>query len=409
MPTSSPSSSPLDGTTAGHCTTSLGDVTPGRRAVLAAVSVNLMGVLSLFLTGAMSVQIGREFGVNPTTIGALASLFAVSTTAGSAPLGRQVRRLGVRHSMWAATAASSAALLVCALSPSVVVLALGLVIGGLGNAIGQPAGNALVAAQVSPQRYGLGFGIKQSGIPLATTLGGLAVPLVALTLGWRYAYVIAALAAVAAVLLVPPDRPATEQRSEQQIPAELVGRLWLLASGLVAAVMAATSIGALGAAGGVQAGLSESTAGYLVAAGGLAGLAVRLAAGVSADRRTFDPLRAVSALIVLGAAGWFLMSTGVQTLFVVGLVTANAFGWGWPGLQHLAVARRFPTSTAAASGVAQTGVAAGLLIGPLSLGIIASQTWTGMWLIAGMSALVGAVVVRVAASLIPQPDLQKPV
>jgi hypothetical protein len=101
------------------------------------------------------------------------------------------------------------------------------------------------------------------------------------------------------------------------------------------------------------------------------------------------------------------MSTGVQTLFVVGLVTANAFGWGWPGLQHLAVARRFPTSTAAASGVAQTGVAAGLLIGPLSLGIIASQTWTGMWLIAGMSALVGAVVVRVAASLIPQPDLQK--
>jgi predicted MFS family arabinose efflux permease len=309
--------------------------------------------------------------------------------------------------MWAATAASSAALLVCALSPSVVVLALGLVIGGLGNAIGQPAGNALVAAQVSPQRYGLGFGIKQSGIPLATTLGGLAVPLVALTLGWRYAYVIAALAAVAAVLLVPPDRPATEQRSEQQIPAELVGRLWLLASGLVAAVMAATSIGALGAAGGVQAGLSESTAGYLVAAGGLAGLAVRLAAGVSADRRTFDPLRAVSALIVLGAAGWFLMSTGVQTLFVVGLVTANAFGWGWPGLQHLAVARRFPTSTAAASGVAQTGVAAGLLIGPLSLGIIASQTWTGMWLIAGMSALVGAVVVRVAASLIPQPDLQK--
>ena len=67
------------------------------------------------------------------------------------------------------------------------------------------------------------------------------------------------------------------------------------------------------------------------------------------------------------------MATGSTALFVLGLVTANAFGWGWPGLQHLAVARRFPTSTAAASGVAQTGVAAGLLIGPLTLGLIATR------------------------------------
>ena len=377
-------------------------MTPGRRAVIAAVAVNLMGVLALFLTGAMSVQIGREFGINPATIGALASVFALSTTLGSAPLGRQVRRLGVRRSMWAATTASTTALLVCATSPSAPVLGLGLLVGGLGNAIGQPAGNALVAAHVRPERYGLGFAIKQSGIPLATTLGGLAVPLIALTLGWRYAYMMAALAAVAAVLLVPRDRPATAARSERRVPTELTGRLWVLAVGMVAAVIAATSIGALGAAGGVQAGLSEATAGYLVAAGGLAGLSVRLAAGVSADRWDFDALNGVSILCVLGAVGWLLMAAGPQPLFIVGLVVANAFGWGWPGLQHLSVARRFPTSTAAASGVAQTGVSAGLLIGPLTLGVIAGIDWSLMWLVAGICALVGAAVVRVAASLIPR-------
>lgn len=370
--------------------------------MLAAVLVNLSGVLALFLTGAMSVQIGREFGVNPASIGAMASLFAVSTTLGSAPLGRQVRRLGVRWSMWAATGASATALLICAVSPSLPVLAAGLLVGGLGNAIGQPAGNALVAAHVRPERYGLGFGIKQSGIPLATTLGGLAVPLIALTLGWRYAYVLAAAAAVAAVLLVPPDRPATAARSEQTVPQTLVSRLWLLSAGLVAAVLAATSIGALGAAGGVHVGLSEGMAGYLVAAGGLAGLAVRLGAGVSADRRDFDPLVAVSILCVLGAVGWFLMASGQQVLFIVGLVTANAFGWGWPGLQHLAVARRFPSSTAAASGVAQTGVAAGLLVGPLALGLLAGQDWSLTWIVAGSSALAGAAVVRVAAAVIPR-------
>jgi MFS family permease len=376
--------------------------------VLAAVAVNLMGVLALFLTGAMSVQIGREFDIAPASIGALASLFAVSTTLGSAPLGRQVRRLGVRRSLWAATTASCTALLICAVSSSVQMLALGLLVGGLGNAIGQPAGNALVAAQVRPARYGLGFGIKQSGIPLATTLGGLAVPLIALTVGWRFAYLLAALAAVVAMIIVPEDRAATQTRSEQRIPPQLVSGLWLLGTGLITAVLAATSIGALGAAGGVHVGLSEATAGYLVAAGGLAGLIIRLAAGAGADRRDFDPLLGVSLLCVLGAAGWFLMSTGVPVLFVMGLVTANAFGWGWPGLQHLAVARRFPTSTAAASGVAQTGVAIGLLIGPLTLGLIANRNWSVMWLVAGISALVGAVIVRVAAGRLPRAIAQEP-
>ena len=206
--------------------------------MLAAVAVNLMGVLALFLTGAMSVQIGREFDVTPATVGALASLFAVSTTLGSAPLGRQVRRLGVRRSLWVATSASSVALLVCAASRSIQMLGVALLIGGLGNAIGQPAGNALVAAQVRPEKYGLGFAIKQSGIPMATLLGGLAVPLVALTVGWRFAYVMAAGAAIIAMLLVPPDRAATQIRSEQRIPAELVPALWLLVVGLVAAVLA---------------------------------------------------------------------------------------------------------------------------------------------------------------------------
>jgi predicted MFS family arabinose efflux permease len=229
--------------------------------------------------------------------------------------------------------------------------------------------------------------------------------LVALTVGWRFAYVIAAGAAVIAMLLVPPDRAATRTRSEQRIPTDLVPALWLLVVGLVAAVLAATSIGALGAAGGVQVGLSEATAGYLVAAGGLAGLVVRLASGFGADRWTFDPLVGVAGLCVLGALGWFLMATGLPGLFVVGLIVANAFGWGWPGLQHLAVARRFPTSTAAASGVAQTGVAIGLLIGPLALGLIANHNWSTMWFVAGCAALVGAAVVRMAAHRIPLPHL----
>lgn len=378
-------------------------VTPGRRAVLAALSVNLMSVLPLFLTGAMSVQIGRELGVAPASIGVLASLFALASMASSAPLGRQVGRLGVRRSLRITSCFSAAALVVAAAAPSVWLLGAAMILSGVGNGLGQPAGNSLVAAQVSPRRYGLGFAIKQSAIPVATTVGGLAVPLLALTVGWRAAYIVAAFTAVGAMFLVPRDRALTSGRSESPVPTTLVRPLWGLAAGMAAAVLAATSIGALGAAGGVHVGLSEAAAGYLVAVGGASGLAVRLLAGGYADRAAFDSLRAVAALVFLGAFGWLAMATDQPIAFAAGLVVANAFGWGWPGLQHLSMARRFPTATAAASGISQTGVAAGLLIGPALLGLMVTTVgWSWSWLTASAAAFVGSAIVWLAASRIPQ-------
>lgn len=374
--------------------------------MIAALSVNLMSVLPLFLTGAMAVQISRDFGVVPAGIAVLASLFAVASMASSAPLGRQVRRFGVRRSLRITSVLNALALLIAAYSPSVWVLGAAMVVAGTGNGLGQPAGNALVAAQVSQARYGLGFAIKQSAIPVATTLGGLAVPLLALTVGWRVAYVVAAATALVVMVLIPADRTRTAGRSESPVPAKLVGPLWLLAAGLAAAVFAATSIGALGAAGGVHVGLSESTAGYLVAAGGLAGLAIRLLAGSYADRAMFDSLRGVSCLVLIGGFGWLVMATDQTVGFAIGLVVANAFGWGWPGLQHLSMARRFPTSTAAASGISQTGIAAGLLLGPAILGLMVTTAgWSWTWLAASTAAFIAAGVIWLASKRIPNRSL----
>ncbi len=378
---------------------------PGLRAVIAAVAINLVSVLPLFLTGAMAVQISRDIGASATSVGMMASMFAFATMAGSAPLGRMVGRWGVRRSMRASALAAALALLAGAASTSLWWLGAALFLGGIGNALSQPAGNALVAAQLSARHFGIGFAIKQSGIPVATLLGGLSVPLIALTLGWQAAYLAAAALALVAIPLIPADREVTPGRAEAAVPRKLVVPLWGLALGASAAVVAATSIGALGAAGGVAAGLPEATAGYLVALGGLAGLIVRLSAGTAADRFSFDALHGVALLCVLGAVGWALMAIGEPVMFAIGLVVANAFGWGWPGLQHLAVARRFPTATAAASGVSQTGVAVGLLVGPALLGATAGGFgWTWTWLLAACAAVVGAVAVTFAARRIPQPQ-----
>lgn len=370
--------------------------------MLAAVVVNLVTVLPLFLTGGMAVQIGREFGVNPATAAFLASLFALMSMLGSAPLSRWIRVWGIQRSLRLSAGIGIFALVAAAGSQSIYMLGAAMLIAGIGNALGQPAGNALVASQIRPERFGLGFAIKQSAIPLATTAGGLAVPLLALTVGWRVAYLSAVLLALLGIWLAPPNRQVSAGREEAAVPRAYVLPLWTLALGMTGAVFAATSIGALGTAGGVAVGLSESTAGYLVAVGGLAGLTIRLVAGVLADKRSFDSLLGVSALMVIGGLGWLAMAWQVPATFVIGLIVANAFGWGWPGLQHLSIARRFPTSTAAASGVSQTGIASGLLLGPLVLGVIATSAgWGPTWIAAAAAAFAGAIIVRFAASRIP--------
>ena len=106
-------------------------------AMISAVDVNLAGVLPLFLTGAMAVQIGHDFAIGPREIGFVIAAFAAMSFIGSAPLGRQVGRLGISTSLVAAATISGLALLGCAISPNGSWLAAALGLAGLGNAIGQ--------------------------------------------------------------------------------------------------------------------------------------------------------------------------------------------------------------------------------------------------------------------------------
>ena len=57
---------------------------------------------------------------------------------------------------------------------------------GLAAGIIQPATNAFLSREIHQNKQGIAFGIKQSGTPASTLLGGLALPLVALTIGWQF-------------------------------------------------------------------------------------------------------------------------------------------------------------------------------------------------------------------------------
>src|SRR5919107_1361456 len=79
---------------------------------------------------------------------------------------------------------------IAALAGSLPVVFALLAVAGLANAVNQPAINLFMADQVPLDRQGLAFGIKQSAIPGAILVSGLALPALALPLGWRPTFAI---------------------------------------------------------------------------------------------------------------------------------------------------------------------------------------------------------------------------
>ena len=153
-------------------------------AIAAAVSVALPG----FLVGGLSVQIRGEFGVAEGRYGWAMSTYFLAATAGSIVLGRLAQVIGPRRQLTLALLGAAVVDLCIALFANEYgYLIAFLAIAGLCNAAAQTAVN-LGLAQAGLPRLGLALAVKQSGMPAASMLSGLAVPVIALTLGWRWAF-----------------------------------------------------------------------------------------------------------------------------------------------------------------------------------------------------------------------------
>ena len=128
--------------------------------------------------------------------------------------------------------------------------------GGLANAASHPATNLSLAGEVPAGRQGLSFGVKQSAIPAATLLAGLAVPSIALTFGWRWAFAGGAALALAVAFLVPAGASGSVVRRPQEAREKdaRTRPLFLLALGIGLGSAAATGITQTGASGGAAVG-----------------------------------------------------------------------------------------------------------------------------------------------------------
>jgi MFS family permease len=378
------------------------------RATLQAVAVSVLGVLPAFLVGALAVQIRADLDVGLGLFGfAAATLFAVSGLC-ARPAGRLVQRLGSARGTALAAGLASTSLTAVALARSPVWLMAALAIGGLGNALAQPSANLGISELVTDRRLGLAFGIKQSSIPAATLLGGLAVPGIALVFGWRWAAAAGVGLAVAVLVWslargrdarvsTPPSGPPAG--ADKGLPR---GGLVVLTLGGFLGSAAATSTGVFLVDSAVAAGTSPAGAGLLFAACSVLGLVNRIGFGWLADRHP-DRSRYlfIANLMAGGAVGYTLLATGDTAPFVIGSAVAYGFGWAWTGLFHFAVIRDNRAAAASVTGFVQTGLSLGAAGGPLFFGIVAqTASYTVAWSAAAVLSLSGALTVRAARRMV---------
>ena len=157
-----------------------------RRASALAIGVGTVTVLPGFLVGVLSLQIRSDLDVSLGRGSGRHERFFAAGALGTGLLGRLSQRAGALASMRTRPAAAARA---CSPSPRSpprcrFCSAL-LVVAGLANAAHQPAINLFMAEEVPLGRQGLAFGVKQSAIPAAILVSGLALPALALPFGWR--------------------------------------------------------------------------------------------------------------------------------------------------------------------------------------------------------------------------------
>jgi MFS family permease len=374
------------------------------------MAVDAVGVLPIFLTGALAVQLRDGIGLSIDALGLVYATYFACAALLSTPMSRASDRVGTAWALRIGTAVYIVTLLgIAGLATSPVILSAFVALSGIATALTRTATSVLIARNVVAGRQGLAFGLKHSSIPIASLLAGLSVPAIALTVGWRWAYVAAA--ALAALVLVaipgPAGRP-TERAPEGRAADMSLGALIVAAVGFGLGSSAAASLGAYTLSTVVASGMGEGAAGLLVATGSLVGLTSRLVVGHWSDRRRGSQLDLVGWMLALGGVGFLLLGVGREWTMLFAVPISFATGWSWLGSYNLAMVKLNPAAPGPAVGITQTGAFAGAIAGPIGLGFLAEEiSFSAAWLAAAVASFAAATIIVVLRRFVLEEPSQR--
>ncbi|WP_307665902.1 MFS transporter [Streptomyces sp. V1I1] len=335
-------------------------------------------MMQLFLLGALGPRLVDELDVSPTVLG-LTTTIGFGAAAVLSPVGgRVVDRVGPRRCLVALLLVSAMALALIGSAPGVGLLLAAVALGGLPQALANPATNKAILATVPPRRRGSVTGMKQSGVQLGAFAAGLPLAALAGVAGWRGAVWTAAGAAAGAALWAARGLPADPPPVAAGPRSSLVPRgaiAWLAVFSLLLGCGIASVNTYLALYGAQRLGLGPTAAGALVAVLGVAGVAGRVGwskvAG-DAGRAVWLPgglaAGSVAAALLLAGASFVHPLAWVAAVAVgVFAVAANAVS------MVLVMQRAAPGRAGQDSALVSAGFFAGFAVGPPLFGLLAES------------------------------------
>ncbi len=373
----------------------------GPRALLLPLVGPLASLLPLYLSGTLTVQLRQSIGFSVEQLGIVTGIFFATATITGIPLGRVATRLGSVRSMQVGVVISAVATgLTGGFAQSWVALAVCMAVNGLSQAFSDPPSIQYITRAIPSARQGLAFGFKLASIPAGLLICGLAVPLVAIPFGWRWAFVGVAVILLLSLAVVPRYR-ANEASEPPKLSRTPFGPL-------LTAFFVAAALGFIGqnvfasfvVSSATASGLSSTTAGLLVAAGGAIAATGRIIIGRLADHRPGHELVGVSIMLVVTAACFLAMATGTEGAHAVAIPLGFLAIWGWAPLYQLALSTRFREAPAAAFRFVSVGVYFTSVIMPPVFGWLAANYSFGVaWIVLSGFSVLAAVAFVVVGRL----------
>ena len=380
---------------------------PAWYVVLVTTAAQMVVAMSNIVLSTIAPKVAESLGVAPVLVGYHVGLTFGAAAVASVYGGIIVLRWGAARTTQVSMVSTVIGVGLLAL-PHVGFIALGSLFVGTGMGFASPAASFLLARHTSPERRNLLFSIKQTGVPLGGVVIALAAPVLAVTVGWRWALAMIAVVAAATLLLAeharPPwdseRRPAGSLRSAPFGGVPLVWRQKRLRWVALTAVLFSS----------IQRIVLSFTVIYLVAEGGyglveagimlslvqIGGATTRIPWGWLADRLRsgLAVLTLLCALMIVCSIALILLEVSwpkplVYLLFF--LLGASCVGWN--GIVHAECARLSPPGMISlAAGGMSFFVFGGVMMGPpvftVAHGIIGTYSGT-FWLmvVAGVAAL----------------------
>lgn len=357
-------------------------------------------MLQLFLLGALGPRLVEELDISPTVLG-LTTTVGFGTAAALSPSGgRMVDRIGPRRSLVLLLAVSALALALIGAAPGAGLLLGAVALGGIPQALANPATNKAILAVVPPARRGAVTGLKQSGVQLGAFAAGLPLAALAGGLGWRGAVwtasgaaLLAGVWALRALPADPPTLPAPPAGTHTSfVPRGMVA--WLAGFSLFLGAGIASVNTYLALYGVQRLGMGPTVAGGLVAVLGVAGVLGRVGWSKAARPGRAEWLPGLLACGAVGAAALLAGGLLASALVWLGAVAVGVFAVSGNAVSMVLVMQRAaPGRAGQDSALVAGGFFAGFAVGPPLFGLLAQsgRYGTGWMLVAVEFAAAGAV------------------